>query len=645
MARDRAGLPTGVVTFLLTDIVGSTRMWETGSRTMATTVARHEDLIRSAVEANGGVFLKHRGEGDATFSVFPSASAGVAAAAEAQQALASVEWPQGSSFAVRMAVHTGEAQGRAGDYFGRTVNRAARLRAVAEAGSVTVSQATAELVADALPAGLVLVELGLHELRDLDRPERIYRLTPIDRSVPDRGTPAPPRGRDPLPRPLVDEPLLGFAGRTSELARIDAARRVAEAGTTRVVLVTGEAGIGKTSLARRAARIAHADGAVVAFGRCDDEIGVPYRPWVEVLNHLVGNLPLGSLERIGRRRAADLARLLPAVADRLPGLDPPPTADADADRWALFGAVSAVFGAACELGCLVVVLDDLHRADRATLLLLRHVVEHTEPRRLLVVGTYREQGLGSDRPPDGALTRLRSDGNAERLVLAGLRDPEVAELVERWFGAPLDAAAGALIHAVCRQTDGNPFFTEAMLRHLADAGSIHLDDSGRWIVPADLAEAGLPDSIVEVIGQRVARLGRDRQAVLRVASVIGLEFDLATVAAATGRDEDTVLDVLEDAEAAGLIAAVGPGRFAFVHRLVAATLYAQLTPTRRERTHREVASAVEALGASSPVGGAEVEAGVDRPGAAGPADAEGGVRPRRGHGRRRADHRPPAPDR
>lgn len=637
MARDRAGLPSGVVTFLLTDIVGSTRLWEAGSRSMATAVARHEDLIRAAVEANEGVFLKHRGEGDATFSVFPSASAGVAAAADAQQSLASAEWPQGSSFAVRMAVHTGEAQGRAGDYFGRTVNRAARLRAIAEAGSVTVSQATAELVVDALPAGFVLVELGLHELRDLDRPERVYRLAPVDRTVIDLRR-APAMVSDALPRPLADEPLLGFAGRASELARIAAARRVAEAGTTRVVLVTGEPGIGKTSLARCAARLAHADGAVVAFGRCDDEIGVPYRPWVEVLNHLVGHLPIRTLERIGRRRASDLARLLPAVADRLPGLEAPSAGDADADRWALFGAVSAVFGAACEIGCLVVVLDDLHRADRATLLLLRHVVEHTEPRRLLVIGTYREQGLAADRPLDGALTRLRSDGNAERLVLTGLGDLEVVSLVERWFGAPLDATAHALIQAVYRETDGNPFFTEAMLRHLADAGSIHLDDSGRWIVPADLAGAGLPDSIVEVIGQRVTRLGPDRLRVLRVASVIGLEFDLATVAIATGRDEDPVLDALEDAEAAGLITAVGPGRFAFVHRLVASTLYAQLTPTRRERTHRDVASAIAALAAADD----PTARGADGPG--GPDAAAAALRPRRGHGRRRADHRPPAPE-
>lgn len=157
-------LPSGVVTFVLSDIVGSTRLWDGAPEAMETAVVRHEDIVSRAVAAHGGVVLKARGQGDSTFSVFTLATNAVAAAYGAQVGLMSERWPTGARLTVRFAVHTGESVERDGDFLGPAVNRAARLRAVARGGEVVVSESTAQLVADRLPAGVRLVELG--EVRD-----------------------------------------------------------------------------------------------------------------------------------------------------------------------------------------------------------------------------------------------------------------------------------------------------------------------------------------------------------------------------------------------------------------------------------------------------------------------------------------------
>ena len=143
---------------------------------MEAALARHDELIANAIAAHGGVLLKARGEGDSTFSVFVRATDAVRAAHAAQLALVSEPWSSEASLAVRFAVHTGEAIEHDDDYFGPAVNRVARLRGIADGGQVLVSGATAPLVADQLPQGARLVELGSVTLRDLARPEAVWAL-------------------------------------------------------------------------------------------------------------------------------------------------------------------------------------------------------------------------------------------------------------------------------------------------------------------------------------------------------------------------------------------------------------------------------------------------------------------------------------
>src|SRR5919202_2211372 len=169
-------LPTGTVTFLFTDIAGSTALWEQQPAAMRHALGRHDALVEQLVAAQQGQVVRPRGEGDSRFAVFARATDAVAAAVALQQALHAEPWPTPTTLRVRMALHTGEADLRDGDYYGTAVNRCARLRGVAHGGQTLLSAATQELVRDHLPEGVDLRDLGQHRLADLTRPEHIFQL-------------------------------------------------------------------------------------------------------------------------------------------------------------------------------------------------------------------------------------------------------------------------------------------------------------------------------------------------------------------------------------------------------------------------------------------------------------------------------------
>ena len=237
-------LPSGTVAFLLTDVEGSTRLWDGHAAEMATALARHDALVAEIVDAHGGQVLKTRGEGDSTFSVFAHPSQAVAAALATQQALTSEPWPDDTPIAVRAAVHAGEAELRDGDYFGSVVNRAARVRAIAHGGQVLLTDTIAQLVRDALPADATLLDLGPQRLRDLSRPERVHQL--CHPSL--RGEFPTLRSLDARSHNLPIE-LTSFVGRERELNEVGKLL----AHGHRLVTLTGMGGSGKTRLALQAA--------------------------------------------------------------------------------------------------------------------------------------------------------------------------------------------------------------------------------------------------------------------------------------------------------------------------------------------------------------------------------------------------------
>ena len=252
-------LPTGTVTFLFTDVEGSARLWEHDPAQMRLATARHDAIVEENVERLGGIVVRPRGEGDSRFVVFARASDAVAAAVAVQRALYAEPWPTSEPLRVRMAIHTGEADLRAADYYGTAVNRCARLRAIAHGGQILVSQVTYTLVRAAPLAGTTFVDLGEHRLRTLASPEHVYQL--VAPGLPGAFPPLVSPDARPNNLPVPPTPLVG---RERELAALGA--MLAPTSPVRLLTLTGPGGIGKTRLATQlAADVAPAFGDGVTF--------------------------------------------------------------------------------------------------------------------------------------------------------------------------------------------------------------------------------------------------------------------------------------------------------------------------------------------------------------------------------------------
>jgi predicted ATPase/DNA-binding SARP family transcriptional activator len=234
-------LPEGIVTFLLTDIEGSTALWDLHPREMAKALVRHEEVISEIVHAQDGRLLKSRGEGDATLSVFAKATDAVEAAAALQRQLQDETWPGGLELQTRVALHTGEAQLREGDYYGGTLNRAARIRSLASGGEVVVSRSTRDVVVDVISADLELIHLGEHELKGLQRSELVYGLKGPGLRL--RDGKRTDRSRNAVPGNLPSA-MTRIVGRDDQLEEL---RQLAR--DHRLLTLTGMGGVGKTRLA------------------------------------------------------------------------------------------------------------------------------------------------------------------------------------------------------------------------------------------------------------------------------------------------------------------------------------------------------------------------------------------------------------
>ena len=581
------------ITVLFTDLVGSTEIaCELGPDAADELRREHFACLRRQVASAGGVEVKNLGDG--LMIVFSTASAGLAGAVAMQQAVDRDNRLGGPCLGLRIGVASGEATREDDDYFGDPVIEAARLCAHACGGQILASDLVRATAGRRSPHSFS--PLGPLQLKGLPEPTLAFEIG---------WEPAGEDGGDavPLPARLTRQPSIGLIGRSEETARLaDAFKRAAGGGGREVVLISAEAGMGKTTLAAAAAGTAHAGGACVLLGRCEEDLGAPYGPFVEALGHLVAHAPKELLEAHVRSRGAHLGRLLPGLHDRLGQVPAVPDGDPDAERYLAFGAVAALLGAACARAPVVLVLDDLQWADRPSLQLLRYVVAHTEAMRLLVIGTYRDAELSASHPLTEALAALHRESAVSRLQLRGLDDSAVLSFLRSAAGHDLDEAGVGLAHAVYRETDGNPFFVGEVLRHLAETGAIYQDGKGRWRAPADLDAVPLPDSVRHVIGARVAGLGDAALDVLLLAAVIGRDFDLEVLALVSDRSEDELLAVLDAAASRALVRELAdvPGRYSFSHALVRHTLYQDLGATRRSRAHRAVAEALEGLCGDDP---------------------------------------------
>jgi len=569
-------------TFVFTDLVDSTataaRLGPERAEELRTT---HFRLLRGAVAASGGTEVKNLGDG--LMVVYSSPSRALSGAVGMAQAIEHHNRSSDEPLGVRIGVSTGEATEEDGDYFGDPVVEAARLCAAAQGGQILAADLVRLLVGR--HATQTFVPVGPLTLKGLPDPVDVVEVG---------WEPAVVEGSVPLPGRLVGaatDALFGFFGRRTELELLsEAAKRAHTSTGPQVVVVSGEAGMGKTALTAQFARAVHAEGAVVVFGHSDEDLGVAYQPWIEAISALVRHGDPAWVSGLRAAQRGALARLVPEV-----GHESERVADPEMERLLLLEGATELLAAASQSSPVVVVLDDLHWADTSSLQLLRHVTAATTPMDVTIVGTYRDTDLSRGDPLTKLLADLHREANVTRIALAGLDDVELVELLAAAAGHGLDDDGVGLAHAVRRETDGNPFFTAEILRHLGETGGIVLGADGRWTLAGTFEELGLPSSVRDVVGRRVERLGDESLRVLCLAAVIGREFPVGLLASLADVELDPLLDLLDAAVSAAVLVESGTAdRYRFAHALTQHSLYDELSPARRQRAHQRVAERLEA---------------------------------------------------
>ncbi len=468
-------------TILFTDLVGSTELSQSLSPGDADQVRRaHFATLRKAIASSEGTEVKNLGDG--IMVAFPAASIGLSCAVAMQQAVDAQQPRSGHTLGLRVGLSGGEVTKESGkdgdDYFGDPVIEAARLCARAEGGQILASQFVQVMAGRRSPHAFAPV--GELELKGLAEPLETVEVGWEPLAEDSGGATV---DEIPVPRRLLFVPMPGrVIGRHLHLATLEEAyKRVASRQGREVVLIAGEAGQGKTTLAAEAARRAHAEGAIVLLGRCDEELGVPYAPFAEALNHYVSHAPEELLTAHVAAHGPELSRLSRALRSRVQGLAAPSeAADAETERYVLYAAVLGILAAACEERPVVLVLDDLQWADVASLQLLRHLVKEADPLQLLILGTYRDTELSPTHPLTETLGALRREPGVGRITLKGLDDDEVVRYLEAAAGHDLSKEGLDLAHAVYGETDGNPFFVGEVLRHISESGGALGDEAGQW---------------------------------------------------------------------------------------------------------------------------------------------------------------------
>jgi DNA-binding SARP family transcriptional activator len=383
-------------------------------------------------------------------------------------------------------------------------------------------------------------------------------------AVPAAGPPA-------LPAALAAaEPPLG---RRSALGRLEKAWAEASDGAPRVALISGEPGIGKTTLAGALARHAADRGGAVLLGRCDDRALVPFQPWVEALERLLDGMPPAEADTWLSAHDGALARLLPARGAA------PPAPAGGREQYLAFELVRALLDELAGRWPVLLVIDDVHWADADSLALLRHLARSAPRRRLMVALCARPEETAA--PLERTLADLRREGPLVHVELAGLDEDAVAAVMARRTGGD-DPRTARRLRA---RSGGNPFFLDALLRDAEETGGV-----------PDMPPAG----VREVVAGRLARLGAPTLRALDLAAVCGLEFDAAVLAEADGRPLVEVLEALDGAIAGALVAETDrPGRYAFAHALVGETIVRGMPGSRLARLHLRVADALAARGAGA----------------------------------------------
>lgn len=402
------------------------------------------------------------------------------------------------------------------------------------------------------------------------------------------------------PAPRFVEPDLGlaqppnqtaFVGRSAEYAALREGLNRAIAAQGGIVAISGEPGIGKTRLAREVGAEARHLGFVALAGSCyDREDSVPFVPVVEILEVALAQnpTPQNFRETLGDD-AADIARLMPQLRRLFPDIPAPPPAAPEQARRALFMAIERLIIRQSRIHPMLLLFEDVHWADEGTLALIAHFARAVAHLRVIMILTYRDEAIDPGSPFGQALDDLIRS-RVVQVPLQGLSEAGVAEMIAALSGREPSAALANLFYA---NTEGNPLFVEELFRNLERNGQL-----GEALERLGPGELDLPHSLRLIIARRLVRVSKATQRMLSVAAVIGRSFTFALLEGATRIEADELVELVEEAEKAGLISSklrYPDAQFKFAHELIRRAVLDDLSVARRQRLHLSVGEAIELL--------------------------------------------------
>jgi len=379
-------------------------------------------------------------------------------------------------------------------------------------------------------------------------------------------------------------------GRRGELDRLRELWSVALAGQSVLALISGEPGVGKTRLARELISTGRLSGATVLRGGCYEyEAATHYLPFVEALREWVRGETPERLQAVVDTGAPEVIRMAPEAEEKLGHPIARPSLTPSEERLRLFDSLARTFQRMAVPNGLLIFLDDLHWADSGTLQLLHYLLRHLRHDRVLILIAYREVELDRSHPLAEAIVEWNRERRPVRLALGRLSPEESAALLASLFQA--ETVSPEFVEAIQRETEGNPFFIEEVVKALIESGVVYRED-GRWERKA-IEELAIPQSVKEAIGRRLNRLDPATLDVLHAAAVIGKTFSYDVLAASLGQAEGDLLPALDQGTAAQLVTPTEGEAYVFTHDKIRETLYDEINPIRRRRLHQSVGEALE----------------------------------------------------
>ncbi len=551
---------------MFTDIVGSTdHRARFGDVEAGALHAEVDRVTRDVVERYRGNVIK--GLGDGVMALFGVPTDAVNAGVAIQQRLARRNRGSVVPLEVRVGITVGEVDVTSDDVFGYPVNEASRLCAAAESGGILMGEVAASF------ARRAEVEFG---------PPVSVAITPS--APPAVAVPVLFASRDTVVTTLA--PSLAFSahggrfvGRTHELDSMLDSWRATIRGETQLCVLSGEPGLGKTSLLGHFAREVVEGSGIVLYGRCDERTSAPYQPFADAFGHFVAHFPAIELESLLGNSMTELGRLVPSLAERMDTTSSTRYSDLESERWRLQDAVVAALHSLSEFEPVLLIVDDLHWAGTTTIDLLDRILRSAVHERLMVVLALRTWDPGAD-PHVGQLLadRHRRPQPVLDVNLRGLEPGEVGELVAEWKQRrDVDAAETTELWEI---TAGNPLFVSQVLRTTAD----------EEVVPRRL-----PQGVIDVIERQLERLSASTLGLMRAAALVGTSFELQVATEVAGVSRTIALECLDEATSAGVVQALQgtPLRYEFTHALVRRAIEDQLGEGRRRDLHARIANALD----------------------------------------------------